>query len=286
MKAGHMPAIRMPTDSHLDLAPPAPAPREQELAQQFSRIQKQDSWVSRYAVFVSCLLVAAIVVLATVAFFDGSSSFLKLRLTEAIFALIALIVLFNVYTIRQEMLIKKLRDQLTDKQAEFYNLRNLSMIDPLTDLYNRRFAEQRLAAEVARTQRMGHPLALVMLDLKNFKELNNRYSREAGDQALRAFAVRMISVIRSSDLAVRLGGDKFMILLPECVTEQLNRILSRLAPFDFEWAGQKISVAFTAACKQYQIGETPEEFFARVEQNLVRAKRAGDKATHFETLSL
>jgi diguanylate cyclase (GGDEF)-like protein len=274
------------SDLNFDLVPPSLDPGEKELAQEFSRIQKRDSWVSRYSVFVSCLLVAAIATLALMAFQDGSSSFLKLRLTEAIFALIALIILFNVYTIRQEMMIKQLRDQLTDKQSQFYNLRNLSMIDPLTGLYNRRFAEQRLAAEVARSQRMGHPLALLMLDLKEFKQLNQRNSRDAGDQALRAFATRLSSVIRGSDLAVRIDGDKFMLVLPECVTEQLHRILARLAPFEFDWNGHQIPLSFTAAFKQYQIGETPEEFWARVDQSLSNIKRAGNKAPHFETLTL
>ena len=274
------------SESNLDFVPPSLDPGQQVLAQEFSRIQKQDSWGSRYSIFVSFLLVAAIATLATMAFQHGTSSLLKVRLTEAIFALIALIVLFNVYTLRQELLIKQLRAQLTDKQAQFYNLRSLSMIDPLTDLYNRRFAEQRLAAEVARTQRMGHPLALLMLDLKGFKQFNERYGREAGDQALRAFAARMTSVIRSSDLAVRLDGDKFMILLPECLTEQLTRILARLTPFDFNWNGEKIPVAFTAACKQFQIGESAEDFLARVDQSLAGTKRAGDKAPYFETLSL
>lgn len=191
-----------------------------------SLIQKRDSYLGRYSIFVSMLLVVAIVTLAAIAANQGVGTFLKIRLTEAIFALIALIVLFNVYTIRQEFLIKQLRAQLTDKQAQFYGLRNQSMVDQLTGLYNRRFAEQRLAAEVARTQRMGHPLALVMLDLKQFGAVNDRLGRDAGDQALREFGARMSSVIRGSDLAVRLDADKFMMVMPECATEQLNRVLS------------------------------------------------------------
>jgi diguanylate cyclase (GGDEF)-like protein len=179
-----------------------------------------------------------------------------------------------------------LRAQLTDKQAQFYSLRNLSMLDPLTGLYNRRFAEQRLAAEVARTQRMGHPLALVMLDLKNFGLINERLGREAGDQALREFAARMSSVIRGSDLAVRLDADKFMMILPECATEQLNRVLSRLTPFELHWKGHEVPLQFAASCKQYQIGENPDEFVARVQQNLETVKRPGAKTPHFETLTL
>jgi diguanylate cyclase (GGDEF)-like protein len=269
-----------------DFVPPSLDPGENVLEQEMSLIQKRDSYLGRYSIFVSLLLVVAIITLAAIASNQGVGTFLKIRLTEAIFALIALIVLFNIYTIRQEFLIKQLRAQLSDKQAQFYGLRNLSMLDSLTGLYNRRFAEQRLAAEVARTQRMGHPLALVMLDLKQFGLVNDRLGRDAGDQALREFGVRMSSVIRGSDLAVRLDADKFMMVLPECATEQLNRILTRLTPVELNWKGHQVPLTFAASCKQYQIGETSDEFIARVELSLVATKRAGDKAPHFETLTL
>jgi diguanylate cyclase (GGDEF)-like protein len=272
--------------SNVDYVPPSLDPGENELQHELSLIQKRDSSLSRYSNFVSILLVGAIVALAAMAAHQGAQTFLKIRLTEAIFALIALIVLFNVYTIRQEFLIKQLHAQLSDKQAQFYSLRSQSMLDPLTGLYNRRFAEQRLAAEVARTQRMGHPLALVMLDLKQFGTINERLGRDAGDQALREFAARVSSVIRGSDLAVRLDDNKFMMVLPECAPEQVNRVLSRLGPFELNWKGHQVPLFFTSTYKQYQIGESSEEFTARVEQSLVTAKRTGAKTPHYETLSL
>jgi diguanylate cyclase (GGDEF)-like protein len=274
------------SDLKIDPIPPSLDPGEKELAEELSLLQKRDSWVGRYSIIVSLLLVGAIVALVVLALRQGAEPFYKVRLIEGIFGLIALIVLFNVYTIRQEILIKQLRVQLTEKQGQFYNLRNLSMIDPLTGLYNRRFAEQRLAAEVSRSERMGHPLALVMLDLNHFKQLNEASTRETGDQALKAFATRLSRVIRGSDLAVRLDADKFMILLPECAADQLQRVLGRLSPFELDWNGQKIPVTFTAAWKQYELGESAEEFLARVDQGLIGAKKAGSKAPYFETLTL
>jgi diguanylate cyclase (GGDEF)-like protein len=272
--------------SNVDLVAPSLDAGKGELEHELSLIQKRDSSLSRYSIFVSVLLVGAIVVLGAMAAHQGAGTFLKIRLTEAIFALMALIILFNVYTIRQEFLIKQLRAQLTDKQAQFYGLRNLAMIDPLTGLYNRRFAEQRLAAEVARTQRMGHPLALVMLDLKQFSLINERLGHDAGDQALREFAARISSVIRGSDLAVRLADNTFMMVLPECEPEQVNRVLSRLGPFELNWKGHQVPLLFAFAYKQYQIGESCDEFVARVEQSLLSAKRPGAKTPHYETLAL
>jgi diguanylate cyclase (GGDEF)-like protein len=270
---------------NLNPIPPSLDPGEQVLAEENSRIDERDSSVRKYSIFVSLLLTAAIIVLAVLAVRQGTETHFKIRLTEAIFGLIGLIILFNVYTMRQEIVIKRLRAQLAEKQSQFYALRSHAMIDPLTGLYNRRFAEQRLAAEVARSERAGHPLGVLVLDLSHFKQINETFTRAAGDQVLQAFATRLSRVIRGSDLAVRLDADEFLILLPDCTSEQLKRVLGRLSPLEVDWRGQKIPVTFAAAWKQYEMGERSEEFLSRAEQALVTAKRT--KATpHVETLSL
>ena len=273
------------SDSHIDPIPPSLDPGEHELAAERSRIEEQDSWVRKYSIFVSLLLTSAIIALAFLALRQGTETSFKLRLTEAIFGLIALIILFNAYTVRQEILIKRLRMQLAAKHSQFYALRSQAMIDPLTGLYNRRFAEQRLAAEVARSERAGHPLGVLLLDVSHFKQINETFTRAGGDQVLQAFATRLTRVIRGSDLAVRLEADEFLILLPDCSADQLKRVLGRLSPVEVEWHGQKIPVTFAAAWKEYQLGERAEEFLARAEQALVSAKHS-NKTPHVETLSL
>jgi diguanylate cyclase (GGDEF)-like protein len=270
---------------NLDPIPPSLDPGEQELAAQRSRIDQHDSWVRKYSIFVSLLLTAGIVSLAFLALRQGTEYSFKIRLTEAIFCLIAQIILFNVYTVRQEILIQRLRSQLAEKHTQFYSLRRQSMIDPLTGLYNRRFAEQRLSAEVARSERAGHALGVLLLDVSNFKKINETYTREGGDEVLRSFATRLSRVIRTSDLAVRLDDDSFLILLPDCSAEQLKRVLGRLSPVEVDWQGQKIPVTFTAAWKQYELGERPNEFLDRAEQALAQAKHTS-KTPHYESLKL
>src|SRR4029077_3908844 len=214
----------------------APAPTEvaaQELADERRRIEKRDWWVRGYSIFVILLLTFAVISLTLPSLLTGAETFFRIKLTEAVFGLIILIVLFNIYTIYQEILIKRLRRQLLEKQDHSYILRNLAMVDPLTGLYNRRFAEQRLAAEVARSERRGHPLTVLTLDLNNFKEINDTYGHPAGDQVLQEFASRLNKVIRGSDLAVRLGGDEFLVVLPECTLAQLKLVLARLGSFEF-----------------------------------------------------
>jgi diguanylate cyclase (GGDEF)-like protein len=248
-----------------------------ELAAERRRIDRRDWWVRGYSIFVILLLTFAVISLTLPAVLTGAETVFKIKLTEVVFGLITLIVVFNIYTIYQEVLIKRLRRQLLERQDHSYILRNLAMIDPLTGLYNRRFAEQRLAAEVARSERRGHPLTVLTLDLNNFKEINDTYGHPAGDQVLQEFASRLNKVIRGSDLAVRLGGDEFLVVLPECTLEQLELVLERLSSFELEWQGQKIPVTFSAGWKDYEQGDRPEEMLAGADQALYTNKRATKK---------
>src|ERR1700740_3398470 len=256
---------------------PSPAEGAKELADERRRIDRGDWWVRSYSILVILLLTFAVISLTLPSILSGGETFFNIKLTEAVFGLITLIVLFNIYTIYQEILIKRLRRQLLEKQDHSYILRNLAMIDPLTGLYNRRFAEQRLATEVARSERRGHPLTVLTLDLNNFKEINDTYGHPAGDQVLQEFASRLNKVIRGSDLAVRLGGDEFLVVLPECTLEQLKLVLERLSSFELEWQGQKIPVTFSAGWKDYEQGDRPEEMLAGADQALYTNKRATKK---------
>ncbi len=253
--------------THLHPLPSAEAAAK-ELAEERRRLEKRDWWVRGYSIFVMLLLTFAVFSLTLPALLSGAETFFNIKLTEAVFGLITLIVVFNIYTIYQEILIKRLRRQLLDKQDHSFILRNLAMIDPLTGLYNRRFA---------RSERRGHPLTVLTLDLNNFKEINDTYGHPAGDQVLQEFASRLNKVIRGSDLAVRLGGDEFLVVLPECTLAQLKLVLQRLGSFELDWQGQKIPVTFSAGWKDYEMGDRPEEMLARADQALYTSKRATKK---------
>jgi diguanylate cyclase (GGDEF)-like protein len=252
--------------------------RDQELVNELRRIEKRDWWLWGYSIFVILLLVFAVVALALPAVRQGADTIFRIKMAEVVFALIGLVVIFNIYAISQQILIKRLRHQLAEKQGHSDLLRNLAMVDPLTGLYNRRFAEQRLAAEVARSERKGHPLSVLTLDLNNFKQINDTYGHPAGDHVLLEFATRLNSVVRGSDLAVRFGGDEFLVLLPECTLEQLQLVLVRLGSLEVNWQGQKIPVTFSAGWKQYEMGERPEQLLARADESLYATKRAGREA--------
>jgi two-component system cell cycle response regulator len=200
--------------------------------------------------------------------------FFRIKVTDAIFALVVLVILFNAYTVYQQVLIKRLRRQLAEKQHHTMLLRDLAMIDALTGLYNRRFAEQRLAAEVARSARKGHPLTVVLLDLDDFKYINDTYGHPAGDLVLQEFAAALNRAIRGGDLAVRMGGDEFLLILPECNHEQLQLVLNRIGPVELSWEGRKFPVKYSAGWKEYVTGDQPETMLVAADHALYANKRA------------
>src|SRR6266576_3091178 len=251
--------------------------RDQAMAREFQRMQKRDWWVWGYSIFVLLLLAFAVTAFFLPAMRIGAQTIFKVNMVDVVFGLIALVVIFNVYAVSQAILIRRLRRQLAEKQGHSDLLRNLAMVDSLTGLYNRRFAEERLAAEVARSERKGHPLTILTLDLNNFKEINDTYGHPAGDLVLQEFAGRLNNVIRGGDLAVRLGGDEFLVLLPECTSQQLQLVLGRLGSLQVDWHGQEIPITFSAGWKQYEMGERPEQMLARADELLYTRKRAGKK---------
>jgi two-component system cell cycle response regulator len=188
--------------------------------------------------------------------------------------LVALVMIFNTYTIYQQVLIKRLRRQLAEKQNHSMILRGLAMIDALTGLYNRRFAEQRLAAEVARSARKGHPLTVVLLDLNEFKPINDSYGHAAGDLVLQEFAAALNRAIRGGDLAVRMGGDEFLLILPECNHAQLQLVLDRIGPLEVAWEVHRFPIKYSVGWKEYVSGDLPESMLVAADQALYANKRA------------
>jgi diguanylate cyclase (GGDEF)-like protein len=103
-----------------------------------------------------------------------------------------------------------------------------SMTDALTGLYNRRSMEQLLQREVALSERHGHPLSLVMIDMDKFKQINDAHGHAAGDYMLKAFADCVRITLRKTDLAFRYGGDEFVIALPQTHVGQAQQVVQKL----------------------------------------------------------
>jgi diguanylate cyclase (GGDEF)-like protein len=158
----------------------------------------------------------------------------------------------------------------------FREARQLADLDALTGLHNRRYFHETLSREVARAHRYGRRLALVVFDLDDFKAINDRIGHLAGDGVLAEVAERVRSVVRSADVACRVGGDEFGIILPESTladAEQLShRMQKAVASRPIGDAGM---LQLSAGAAELRAEDDSTKFFERADDALYRAKESG-----------
>ncbi len=163
-------------------------------------------------------------------------------------------------------------------------LERLARVDPLTGVLNRRALFERLGAEFRRSQRYGRALTAMMIDLDDFKALNDRYGHATGDQVLAACARAIASNLRESDTVGRYGGEEFAVFLPETsladgefVAEKLRAVVESLEIESPDGAAEGIEVTISVGVAAMPDLGTPDEqaLIGRADQALYQAKRAG-----------
>jgi two-component system cell cycle response regulator len=146
----------------------------------------------------------------------------------------------------------------------------------LTGLHNRRYFHETLARECARAHRYERKLALIVFDLDDFKEINDRIGHLAGDTVLAEAAERVRSVVRTADIACRVGGDEFAVILPESSLDDADqlyrRIQNAISSRPLEQGG---NLYLSAGVAELRAEDDPVSFFQRADDALYRAKEAG-----------
>lgn len=151
-----------------------------------------------------------------------------------------------------------------------------ALTDTLTGLANRRAFDEELARQVASSGRYGRPLSLAMLDVDDFKSINDRFGHDAGDAALIAVADAIIDVVRRADICFRWGGDEFVLLLPEVLRDGAETVAQRISDAIRHGActpgDEQLAIGWGTAT--LRVGERPMEFVERADARLLAAKRA------------
>jgi diguanylate cyclase (GGDEF)-like protein len=201
--------------------------------------------------------------------------------TAVVRGLLALLLVANAYALYRQHHFKLFRERLAEQMQvtiqhrmradKFYGL---AILDPLTGLYNRRFGEESLQKEIARAESNGNDLAVIAIDLDYFKETNDQFGHAAGDMVLKEFARPLRRAIRACDVPIRIGGDEFLVVLPECPRDNVHIIMSRLMPFGVKFNRQKITVCYSRGRAQYQVGDTPQTIIQRADKSLYDEKAA------------
>jgi len=158
----------------------------------------------------------------------------------------------------------------------FREARQLADLDALTGLHNRRFFHETLARECARAHRYERSLSLVVFDLDDFKDVNDRIGHLAGDAVLAEAAERVRSVVRTSDIACRVGGDEFAVILPESAIGDADQLYRRIQnAISSRPLGQGGKLFLSAGVAELRAEDDPASFFQRADDALYRAKEAG-----------
>jgi diguanylate cyclase (GGDEF)-like protein len=159
-------------------------------------------------------------------------------------------------------------------------LRNMAYRDAVTGLYNHRYFREQLAHEIERSLRYGQPLSLVLLDMNNFKQINDRYGHFMGDRFLGLVGEVIDRHIRASDVGARYGGDEFVVILPNTPRDEAEVTAEKLA------AGVASCAAMTATGETVQLGisfgvstcaedaRTPSDLIESADARLYEAKAA------------
>jgi len=174
---------------------------------------------------------------------------------------------------------ERARAKVAELEAELARVSAALREDALTGALNRRGLDEALEREASRAQRYGSELCLAVIDLDNFKKLNDRFGHQAGDAALRHLVSVVRPMLRPSDSIGRYGGEEFVLLLPETplrdarvVVERLQRELTRQF---FLHNNEKVLVTFSAGVARMLPGESGSQTLGRADQAMFQAKRSG-----------
>jgi diguanylate cyclase (GGDEF)-like protein len=163
-----------------------------------------------------------------------------------------------------------------ENARRFREARQLADLDALTGLHNRRYFHETLAREVARAHRYDRRLSLIVFDVDDFKAVNDRLGHLGGDAVLAEVAERVRMVVRSADVACRIGGDEFAVTMPESAVVDAEQLSERLqAAVASRPVGQAGRLEISAGVAELRQEDDASSFFERADEALYRAKEEG-----------
>src|SRR5581483_5490569 len=192
-------------------------------------------------------------------------------LPQLFFGLICLIVLFNVYLMAQRVSLNSTRKALISELVLNERLESLSLIDPLTQLFNRRALNELISNQLARANRIGSPVTFLTMDINGFRELNAKLGSMEGNRVLTDFARMLKKIFRGGDLTFRHGGDEFLVVMPDTTEQDAEYPLKRLLSMVEQWNvenGNRYQMSFSWGMAGYVTGTGLEDVLRTVDRKL------------------
>ncbi|MFO1243036.1 MAG: PleD family two-component system response regulator [Rickettsiales bacterium] len=188
---------------------------------------------------------------------------------------------YNEMTARVKTQIRRKRYQEALK-SNYQQSISMAITDPLTGLYNRRYLDAHLANLVTQAIQNQKPLSMLIMDMDHFKQVNDTYGHDVGDEVLKQLAQMIVNSVRSSDLAARIGGEEFVVLLPEtnknAAYDLADRIRAHIAstPFKITHAEGQIHKTVSIGVSELNLkGDEAMDLVRRADKGLYQAKNSG-----------
>lgn len=248
-----------------------------ELKQELDALDGRDLYLWSIALLVVVILAAGFLSIVVPEWRTGTLEVAARYVPQLIFGFVVLVILVNIYLLEQRLQLKRSRLQLIQQLVRSEAAELTAQIDPLTETFNRRCLEPVLTKEIGRVERKRSPLSVVMIDLDDFRAVNNQLGHAAGDKVLKAAVDIMRNTLRASDTIVRYGGDEFVLVLPDTNLEQaecaIGRLLRNIDIWNRSGEIRGVTLGMSHGVAEYRKGITPEELVDEADRRMYEVKK-------------
>jgi diguanylate cyclase (GGDEF)-like protein len=258
-------------------AVPTMLERTDEIQREIQQLSGRDLQLWSIGLLVMLVLAAGLLALIfpNVAWSEHIVRVESAYLPQLFFGLISLILLFNIYLIGQKVTLNHTRRALISELVLNERLESLSLVDPLTQLLNRRAMNELIPREVARANRLGSPLTFMTMDLNGFKQINSTFGNSEGNLVLFEFGKLLKRTFRGGDLMFRQGGDEFLVVMPDTDNEEAQPPLQRLLREAEHWNAKnnkRYELSFDWGMAPYATGSDFSDVLRTLDRQVYRKK--------------
>jgi diguanylate cyclase (GGDEF)-like protein len=242
--------------------------------------QKREFWI--LVVFAGAVLFLGILsFFFPRRFWDGTGLLVSMS-PQVLFVIMVALVLASLVYVRRDMEVRGLQLANLHQYMSSREEQAASMVDAVTNVFTRGFLHDFLASEISRAERSNRPLALIMCDLNNFKQVNDRYGHMMGDYVLAQIATILKACVRGSDYVIRYGGDEFLLVLPETDEQGGETVRRRVHRMVSEWDRSNrvgdVPISVSLGLYLHVTGQTGEKDIAEADARMYAEKQANKRA--------